>query len=280
MLEDNSTLGEYMIQDKSTIHLVQRLIGGADKKIDVTIQRHLPSHLPHTNEQCTLCGDSPSLLLPCSPHKHSYCSTCVTQHAWTEASEAAKLRSEVKCCLCNSEWSIRVVKEYGAMSDDESCIFQECLSTNYLRNGDNFRQCPGCEIYCERIDKNNSRVRCHFCCKSRKFGDFCWHCQKPWTSKGNTDRCNNCNDDEIIKELKKAPEKDIIGVKCPSQRLCPVCGTAIEHTQGCKHMTCKLCKTAFCFICLRKKVDGSWSCGSYNTKCSPAPIQESVPKKT
>ena len=119
-LRDNVSLSEYMICNQSTLHLIQRLEGGADKKIDIRIQRRLPSHLPHTDEPCTVCCDSPSLLLPCSFVKHPYCSTCVTTYAWTEASEAAKLRSEVKCCLCQSEWSIRVVKEYGAMSDQES----------------------------------------------------------------------------------------------------------------------------------------------------------------
>ena len=278
-LRDDVALSEYMIRNQSTLHLIQRLEGGADKKIDIRIQRRLPSHLPHTDEPCTVCCDSPSLLLPCSFVKHPYCSTCVTTYAWTEASEAAKLRSEVKCCLCQSEWSIHVVKEYGAMSDKESHLLEECLSTNYLRNGDNFRQCPGCEVYCEHIHKNNGRVRCHFCFKSGKLGDFCWHCQKPWVNGGSADRCNNCNDKEIIEELKTAPQKDVIGVKCPSRRLCPGCGTAIDHIRYCKHMTCKICKTEFCFICLRKKVEGSWSCGSYNTKCSPAPVQESVPKK-
>ena len=88
-----------------------------------------------------------------------------------------------------------------------------------------------------------------------------------------------CDTSGILAQMSIFPLTEVVGVSCPSIRLCPNCGTPIEHTGGCKQMTCRPCQTDFCFICLRIKTSGSWQCGSYNTKCAVAPIQTSVPKK-
>jgi E3 ubiquitin-protein ligase RNF19A len=274
-LRDEVVLSEYMIGDGMTIFLVQRLFGGAAFK---GADRPLPSHLPKSQDICTICAEVPCLSMPCG---HPYCSNCVAEHAWNEASQTAKQRSEVNCCLCGKEWSFPVLKEYGAMTQEEVQLLANCLSTNYYRNnrGD-FIQCPGCQIYCERVDKKSSRVRCYFCHKNKTLSDFCWYCKKAWKSGDTAATCGNCNSDVLLKTVKDAPQKDIIGVMCPSIRLCPKCGMQTEHIGRCKHITCAAakCKAKFCFICLRQQIEGSWACGSYNTKCSPAPIQTSVPK--
>jgi hypothetical protein len=63
---------------------------------------------------------------------------------------------------------------------------------------------------------------------------------------------------------------------CPSVRACVQCGILIEHTAACKHMMCIACKTEFCFICLKRRVDSKWQCGSYNSQCTPAPVQTEI----
>lgn len=272
-LRDGVALGEYMIHNQSTIHLVQHLKGGGSAQPFKAVSRPMPAHLPKAEDPCTLCYEIPALKLPCS---HPYCSDCVTMHAWNEASQMAKLRSEVRCCQCNKEWSFKVLQEYGAMTQEEVQLLAECLSHNYLRDPEKFIQCPGCECYCQRGDKNNTRVSCHFC-KSK--GEFCWHCKKTWKSGENATKCANCIDDEILHDIKVAPLKEVIGVLCPSIRLCPGCGVRTQHKAACKQMKCEMCRLEFCFICLRGKQDGSWSCGLFNYKCAPAPIQSVVPRK-
>lgn len=271
-LQDGIALSEYMIHDQVTLHLVQCLLGGA--KPFKAVDRHLPDHLPKTGEPCTLCYETPSLQMPC---RHSYCSDCVSVHAWNEASQTAKLRSEVRCCLCSTEWSFKVLMDYGAMTQEEVQLLSECLSNNYLLDKEKYIQCPGCDCYCERNDKKNPRVRCHFC---KNKGEFCWHCKKSWKSDGSATKCSNCNDADVLKQIQEAPQKEVIGVLCPSLRLCPGCGVATKHMERCKQMRCELCDLEFCFICLRGKQGGSWGCGSFNTKCSPAPVQGIVPKKS
>jgi hypothetical protein len=70
------------------------------------------------------------------------------------------------------------------------------------------------------------------------------------------------------------------GVKAPSIRACPSCGSLIEHGGQCKHMACKACSKEFCFVCLRIRDGRSWSCGSYDTACSVAPRQTTIPCRT
>ena len=64
---------------------------------------------------------------------------------------------------------------------------------------------------------------------------------------------------------------------------CPACKTRIEKNQGCNHMTCRVCKHEFCWIC-----NGPWSEHGANTggyyKCNKydanqLPAEESAAQK-
>ena len=82
--------------------------------------------------------------------------------------------------------------------------------------------------------------------------------------------------DPRVQMLQSCPNKDVIGVSTPSIRACPFCGALVQHTDACKQMNCPACSRAFCFICLKKN-EGGWQCGSWNTKCTPAPRQTYIP---
>ena len=82
--------------------------------------------------------------------------------------------------------------------------------------------------------------------------------------------------DPRVQMLQSCPNKDVIGVSTPSIRACPFCGALVQHTDACKQMNCPACSRAFCFICLKKN-EGGWQCGSWNTKCTPAPRQTHIP---
>ena len=82
--------------------------------------------------------------------------------------------------------------------------------------------------------------------------------------------------DPRVQMLHNCPNKDVVGVSTPSIRACPFCGALVQHTDACKQMNCPACSRAFCFICLKKN-EGGWQCGSWNTKCTPAPRQMYIP---
>ena len=143
------------------------------------------------------------------------------------------------------------------------------------------QECPGCKSLVERISKTDKRLICTICTKDKgKKFEFCWLCLHEWKSSG-TDKCGNeeCSgEDPRLRILRETSAKKVVGVDTPSTRACPKCGALITHTQACKHMIC-LCGTNFCFICLKQRdgPNGSWTCGSYNSKCKPAPRQTEIP---
>ena len=240
--------------------------------------RPLPAGVPTTNECCMICFDTSSaLLMPCKSVKHPCCPGCLLEYAWIEVSSNKK--TIVACPLCSTEWGLGVIKKYGQATDQEIALLNEGLSMNVIHTDTGISNCPGCGSYCERKNKRMPRVFCTLCHKDGKKSDFCWHCKHPWTNASSDYDCKNpsCTAAGILAQIQDAPMKEVVGVRCPSIRLCPNCGTPIEHKEACKQMTCRNCQTNFCFICLRKQMNGSWACGSYNTKCTPAPIQERVP---
>ncbi len=251
-LNDKDYLNEYpALGGRSTIFLVLRLPGGSTKPFDDSTERRLPSHLPTSNTECLICLSKPALCMPCKPVKHSMCSTCLMNYAWSEVSSNTK--TAINCPMCTSEWDLDVIAEYGQASSKEIELLSEGLSMNVIRTDPNIINCPGCNSYCERIDTSKSRVRCRVCQKQgKKTIEFCWHCLQPWTNNSSQTECSNanCNAAGILAQISKAPMTEVVGVPCPSTRLCPNCGTPIEHTSGCKQMICKPCQTEFCFICL------------------------------
>jgi hypothetical protein len=51
-------------------------------------------------------------------------------------------------------------------------------------------------------------------------------------------------------ELKCVNESETANWILANTRKCPACNARIEKNQGCNHMTCRLCKHDFCWICM------------------------------
>jgi len=102
---------------------------------------------------------------------------------------------------------------------------------------------------------------------------FCWGCGVEWEA-GHV--CDSSFKRDLCNILAMA-EKKTIGEQTdvPSIRCCPHCQMLITHTQACKHMDCRNCRKAFCFVCLKPRLDSGWQCGSYSSKCpgGVAPVQ-------
>lgn len=189
------------------------------------------------------------------------------------------------CPNCDSGWQLFVVRHVlsAAMTPAELKTFNRQVNDNFIAGSMKIQPCPGCNNFLERDPKerfvNQNWVQCSLCTasKGRRF-EFCWICQKPW--KGDKQSCGNAGctgKDSRMHHLQTCDTKtigDVSGV--PSVRCCVKCGTLINHTEQCKHMTCK-CGHAFCFICLKpKKTDSEtceWLCGSWNSPCQVAPRQ-------
>ena len=293
-LDESKCLSNYpKLGPNSTIYLVLRLLGGttnhgiSDRERDTPRGPDLECSI---NTPCMICFTHPHdddhydakrlpLIMPCTGSHTAMHPHCLMMYCQNEIFD--NKREAVCCSQCKKEWTLDIIEKYGAATKEEIEIFSNALSVNFMDNDPQISECPGCTSYCQRQDTSNVRVRCRICTKQKgKNFDFCWYCKQDWLTSGTTD-CSNpeCKDAGILAQIKDAPEKEVVGVRCPSIRLCPNCGTPIEHKSACKQMTCKECSCEFCFICLRPKRDSSWQCGNYNDKCAPAPRQEKVPKR-
>jgi len=50
--------------------------------------------------------------------------------------------------------------------------------------------------------------------------------------------------------LKCVNESETANWILANTRKCPACNARIEKNQGCNHMTCRMCKHDFCWICM------------------------------
>ena len=273
--EDSNTLADYGVQARNTVYLVMRLPGGSNS------ERPFPGGVPCLNKCCSTCFCTPSLKMPCG---HFYCPTCIVRHSWSEANSGTK--TDIRCWedTCKKEWKLSIIQQYGSVTDPEMDALKNKLSENFIRKSLDIRDCPGCGRYCKRMDNNINKIYCQQCAKEKRTTEYCFHCSKPWKNQKSTTDCGNSNCDgsseATLNIVRSAPYKQVIGVSCPSIRLCPKCGCRIEHERDCKHMKCPNtdCLTEFCFICLRTKQSGAWQCGSYKDKCAVAQIQTVIPK--
>ena len=282
-LQDGNYLSKYRISNMATLFLVMRLVGGAEPERPVVPEiRKIDPSIPRAeNEPCMIFyTDDNSVKMPCG---HVISPDGLIDYSWNEVCVGTK--TNVLCCICRSEWDVDVIRRYGGATDEEIALLQECLSRNYCISDPHISECPGCTSYCERINELKKCVVCRHCSnKKGKQFHFCWDCKREWLGSVSNKDCGNdkCNLEEILENLKAAPLKEIAylgGLKAPSMRACPTCGTLIEHAERCKHITCTVCKVQFCFVCLRICSEGSSFCGNYSTKCSVANRQTVLPRR-
>lgn len=134
------------------------------------------------------------------------------------------------------------------------------------------------------MDPKINSVKCMICSKEQKSSyHFCWLCLRDWKTCLSSSACGNedCTDSAKLEQLRTCGKVKVsyINVEIFKFRACPNCGTIIELAGGCKHMNCKPCGKDFCFVCLRMKSQGSWSCGNHNTPCDAAPLQTVIPRQ-
>jgi len=83
---------------------------------------------------------------------------------------------------CNKKWNYDEVKRIALLNELESEYFEKKLSENSLKTYVDFKQCPNCSSFVERLDANNLRVKCTLCSRLlKKSYEFCWQCEREWT---------------------------------------------------------------------------------------------------
>lgn len=251
-----------------------RLVKDVGRPLQVVVHntnRQLPEYR-QTTEQDMMnpWEDEPRCRMSCG---HAITPDNLYGYCWSELtnqSTSFRCFGDVPSGRCNWEWLFLEVAEKACLSKDEHILFESRINRNWVNLTAGVRECPFCRCVCERQAPNNPCVLCVYCRDAGKSKfEFCWYCLYPWRNN------HSCSKDSARHILSSCAKKVIVGVpECPSIRACPTCHTLIEHLEACKHMDCLNCKTKFCFICLDVRGDNGFKCGSYNTKCSVAPVHD------
>ena len=294
-MQDKNTLADYdTLRHGSNIMLVMRLHGGGNSQSSVKQEtpsavvvvptRNIHPSLPRSRDDCIITLENFKehgtvvLKMPCS---HAICPDALMDYAWSEVSTNKK--TKVKCPMCPEVWSFDVIKRYGGATTTELDQLELGISQNFCVSSDKINQCPKCNSYCTRINPNVNSVKCIICSNKDHHGyHFCWYCLRDWKTPLSSQQCgNDCSDVQKLAQLRNSGKVrvDFLNMEIFKLRACPKCGSLIELKDGCKHVRCEKCKIEFCFVCLRRKNQGSWSCGSFDTTCEPAPIQTKIPRQ-
>jgi len=181
---------------------------------------------------------------------------------------------------CRQIWEFFLVRHVACLDNQTRSTVEKEVTENYIAQGRNHQQCPGCNTWCTPFKAGDIRLQCPACTRStgRPY-DFCWACQREWNST-DLKYCGNfgCDGkDPRIKILRIAAAKNPITIgnvqSCPSIRACPKCGLLLSHIGGCRHMTCTCCGAEFCFICLRRW-NNTFDVGFPDCSYAIAPVQE------
>eukprot|EP00605_Chrysophyceae_sp_TOSAG23-4_P000004 GSChrysophyteH1.ASY1.ANO1.4.1 assembled CDS len=165
------------------------------------------------------------------------------------------------CYDCYTEYIIQQI------SDGPSCIYMACpehkcaeakydlyVQRNFIESCKKYRYCPapGCDKVFVGSGVTNVKCSCgqHSCFRCGNDAHEPSSCSQleMWQVK-----CNNESETAnwIIVNTKK----------------CPHCTSRIEKNQGCNHMSCKVCKHEFCWICMDPWSDHGQATGGYY-KCN------------
>lgn len=130
--------------------------------------------------------------------------------------------------------------------------YERFLSSNYVDMNRSIRWCPTPNCgWAVRALGPCREVKCEHCRYS-----FCFRCGEnahaPLSCKGLEEWNEKCSNESETANWFVANTK-----KCPS------CSTHIEKNHGCNHMSCRICKHEFCWICMGNWSDHGASTGGY-----------------
>lgn len=138
------------------------------------------------------------------------------------------------------------------LKGDTLVTYNKWACKSYTDDNRNVRWCPypGCDFCLEFADLGRSDVMC-------KCGNsFCFKCG------GESHRPVDCKTNNLWK-TKNSNESENITWIMANTKQCPQCQKPIEKNQGCNHMTCKMCRHEFCWLCMGKWTEHGQSTGGY-----------------
>jgi len=203
-----------------------------------------PETILRDAEEVFYCGicledkpiDKKTVLASCG---HSYCTECLSAHWLFKINHGEVL--QLNCVEPSCDKEVAEEKVLALLDAESAEKFQRFRNVRLIQRENGLvKYCtrPNCDGYA-----TGTKLRPRAVCQTCGF-EYCWKCNRPW--HGWFSRCKrDKNALKLYKTFRRG--KDI--------QSCPKCHAQIWKNEGCKHMTCKMCRYQFCWWCNRK-----WPC--------------------
>jgi hypothetical protein len=184
---------------------------------------------------CSICWCPPddAVRTKCG---HVYCRECFENLCRSDASSHSLIECKGDAATCRKLIALTELQEKLDSATSEAVLQQSAMS-HIKRHPDEFRPCP--TPGCERIYRVGTMVMvvcpdCHVA--------TCSSCHEQHSGMSCADHKDRTSGAFEASQKFKAE----LGIQD-----CPKCKTAIEKTEGCNHMTCRVCGTHMCWKCLK-----------------------------
>lgn len=218
-----------------------------------------------------VCEDSTPKLGDC---RHRACMDCMQRYVTTEINHS---RLNITCPICSQPLHPNVIKN---ILQDEKFYFkyESFMLRRVLAADPDARWCPAPDCGYAVLAYGCASCPKLTCGREGCNTSFCYHCKQEWhpnqtcnaasiqrNKRNKTDLSSNVTSSLIAETSESTPTKARRSSKAGEQnsirpediRECPVCASRIikMNDGSCNHMSCSICGTRFCWLCMKEITD-------------------------
>ncbi|CAM9315029.1 unnamed protein product, partial [Ectocarpus fasciculatus] len=200
---------------------------------------------------CSICYDqvppAETTHLSCG---HMFCRGCYTQYLSIKVDNegAASVQTHCPEPKCSERVPESLFKDLlGAASVAK---YREFAIKSFIESSRFIRYCPAAGCDKVAIGRGITNVVCH--CAN----PFCFRCGEETHDPATCDQLSRWLD-------KCRNESETANWMIVNTKKCPKCDARTEKNQGCNHMTCRLCKHDYCWICMSPWREHGQGTGGY-----------------
>ncbi|KAL0476959.1 hypothetical protein AKO1_005614 [Acrasis kona] len=164
---------------------------------------------------------------------HRFCTGCVRHQL---QSHIATNTFPISCVQCGDMFSLKDLEQLCKGQSEKLKLSNASVRYLLATRSNEFKQCPTPD--CQQCYKASCRVfSCRLCMKI-----YCNICKSEYHAGQTCDEYKKSQQEQTDEMDKFRKTHDV--------RKCPSCGADIEKDGGCMHITCSMCQTHTCWICM------------------------------